>query len=73
MVIESIDCEFNADHTVGQALYHGYINQKDGTTTKTIVKKKLEATDGLLTFSQGNLEKEGDYLIIVSKWEIVNE
>lgn len=71
IVIENIDCNFNADHTVGQALYHGYINQKDGTTTKIILK--LEANDGQLTFSQGNPEKEVDYIMIVSKWEIVKE
>lgn len=71
MVIESTDCNFNADHTVGQALYHGYINQKDGTTTKIILK--LEANDGVLTISQGNPEEKGDYVIIISKWEIVNE
>ncbi|MCS3801466.1 hypothetical protein [Niastella sp. OAS944] len=71
VVIESIDCNFNADHTVGQALYHGYINQKDGTTTKIILK--LEANDGILTISQGNPEEKGDYVIIISKWEIVHE
>jgi hypothetical protein len=71
IVIENIDCNFNADHTVGQALYHGYINQKDGTTTKMILK--LEANDGVLTFTQGNPEKEADFAVIVSKWEIVKE
>jgi hypothetical protein len=69
IVIENIDCNFNADHTVGQALYHGYINQKNGTTTKMILK--LEANDGVLTFTQGNPEKESDFVVIVSKWEIV--
>ena len=71
IVIENIDCNFNADHTVGQALYHGYINQKDGTTTKVILK--LEANDGQLTFSRGNPEKESDFIMIVSKWEIIKE
>jgi hypothetical protein len=71
IVIESIDCDFNNDYTVGQALYHGYINQKDGTTTKMILK--LEANDGALTFSQANPEKEGEFIVIVSKWEIVKE
>ncbi len=70
-IIERIDCDFNADHTVGQALYHGYINQKDGTTTKLIIK--LEANDGVLTFSQANPEKEGEFIVIVSRWETVNE
>lgn len=71
IVIENIDCNFNADHTIGQALYHGYINQKDGTTTKMILK--LEANDGVLTISQGNPEKGFEFVVIVSKWEIVNE
>lgn len=69
--IERIDCDFNADHTAGQALYHGYINQKEGTTTQMILK--LEANDGVLTFSRANPEKEGEFIVIVSKWEIVNE
>jgi hypothetical protein len=71
IVIENIDCNFNADHTVGQALYHGYINQKNGTTTKMILK--LEANNGVLTFTQANPEKEGEFVVIVSKWEIVKE
>jgi hypothetical protein len=71
IVIENIDCNFNADHTGGQALYHGYINQKNGTTTKMTIK--LEANDGQLTISQGNPEKESDFVMIVSKWEIVKE
>jgi hypothetical protein len=71
IVIESVDCNFNADHTIGQALYHGYINQKDGTTTKIILK--LEADDGILSFSKANPEKGEEMVMIVSKWEIVNE
>jgi hypothetical protein len=71
IVIENMDCNFNANHTGGQALYHGYINQKDGTTTKITIK--LEANDGQLTISQGNPEKEADYIMIVSRWEIVKE
>ena len=71
IVIESIDCNFNADHTVGQALYHGYINQKDGTTTKIILK--LEANDGILSFSKANPEKEEEMVVMVSQWEIVKE
>jgi hypothetical protein len=71
IVIENIDCNFNADHTVGQALYYGYINQKNGTTTKIIIK--LEATDGVLTITEANPEKQADFIMIVSKWEIVKE
>ena len=71
IVIENIDCNFNTDYTVGQALYYGYINQKDGTTTKMILK--LEATDGRLTISQGYPEKGTDFIMIVSRWEIVKE
>lgn len=71
IVIENIDCIFNTNHTEGQALYHGYINQKNGTTTKMVLK--LEANNGQLTISQGNPEKESDFVVIVSKWEIVKE
>lgn len=68
-VIENIDCEFNADHTIGRALYHGYINYPDATTQKTILK--LEANDGVLTFSSADTESE--IIVIVSKWEVVKE
>jgi len=71
IVIESIDCNFNDNHTVGQALYNGYINQKDGTTTKLILK--LEANDGVLTFSNANPEKSEEMVVMVSRWEIVKE
>jgi hypothetical protein len=47
------------------------MNQKDGTTTKMILK--LEANDGVLTFTQANPEKEGQFIVIISKWEIVKE
>lgn len=69
IVIESIDCNFNAEHMNGQALYNGYINQKDGTTTKMILR--LEANNGILTFSRANPDKEDDMVVIVSKWEFV--
>lgn len=71
IVIESIDCNFNAEYTVGQALYHGYINQKDGTTTDIILK--LEANNGVLSFSKANPEKDEEMVMIVSQWEIVQE
>jgi hypothetical protein len=70
-VIESIDCNLNADLTEGQAIYSGYIKQEDGRTTKAMLK--VEAKDGSLTISNADAEKEASILIVVSKWEIVKE
>ncbi len=72
-VIESIDCNLNAELTEGQAIYSGYIKQEDGRTTKAIIK--VEAKDGNLTISNADPENEKDaqFLIVISKWEIVKE
>ena len=70
-VIESFDCSFNTDMTAGQALYKGYIKQKDGTTTIAIIK--LEAKDGGLTLSNADPENEGALIMIITKWEVVRE
>lgn len=70
-VIESFDCNFNPALTDGQSIYKGYIKQNDGTTTKAIIK--VEAKDGSITISNFDPEKEGEYVIIVSKWEVVRE
>lgn len=71
--IESIECNLNTGLTEGQAVYSGYIKQNDGSTTKAIIK--VEAKDGNLTISNADPEKEKDaqFLIVVSKWEIVKE
>jgi hypothetical protein len=70
-VIESIDCKLNSDLTEGQAIYNGYIKQKDGSSTKAILK--VEAKDGNLTIANGDPEHHAPFLIVVSKWEIVKE
>lgn len=70
-VIESIDCNLNSDLTEGKAIYKGYIKQIDGTTTNAIIK--LEAKDGNLTISNGDYERKSDFIIVVSKWEVVKE
>ncbi|MDF2188998.1 hypothetical protein [Paraflavitalea sp. CAU 1676] len=67
--LETIECHFNGDFTVGWALYSGNIKQKDGRLTKSIVK--LEAKDGMLQFSNGDTEKESELVINVAKWEII--
>jgi hypothetical protein len=70
-VIESIDCNLNAEITEGQAIYSGYIKQEDGRTTKAIIK--VEAKDGSLTISNADPEEEATIFFVVSKWEIVKE
>jgi len=72
-VIEHLECNLNAGLTEGQAVYNGYIKQEDGNTTKAIIK--VEAKDGSLTISNADPEKANDaqFLIVVSKWEIVKE
>jgi len=70
-VIESFDCNFNSDLTDGQSIYKGYIKQKDGATTNAIIK--VEAKDGSLTISNADPEKEGEFIFIVTKWEVMNE
>jgi hypothetical protein len=70
-VIENFDCNFNSTLTGGQSIYTGYIKQKDGTTTKAVIK--VEAKDGGITISSSDPEKHGEFIIIVSKWEVVRE
>lgn len=70
-VIEHLDCNLNTGITEGLAVYYGYIKQKDGGTTKAIIK--VEAKDGSLTISNGDPEKNAEFLMVVSKWEIVKE
>lgn len=70
-VIENFDCNLNADLTDGQTIYTGYIVQTDGSSTKAIIK--VEAKDGVLTISSSNPESVTKTLIVVSKWEIVND
>lgn len=70
-VIESFECNMNADLTMGQAIYTGYINQTDGQTTKAVIK--VEAKDGNLSILNGEPEKESDFTLVVSKWEIIKE
>lgn len=70
-VIESFECDMNADLTNGQAVYTGYIRQPDGQTTKGVLK--VEAKDGNLSIVNGEPGKESDFIVLVSKWEIIKE
>jgi hypothetical protein len=70
-IIENWDCNLNADLTAGGATYTGYIKQLDGSTTRAVVK--VEAKDGALTIQNGEPGLEGQFIIVVSKWEVVTE
>lgn len=70
-VIESFDCSLNSDLTEGRATYKGYTKQIDGTSTRAIIT--IEAKEGSLIISNDDGEKQGDFIVIVSKWEIVKE
>lgn len=69
--IESYDCDFNKDLTQGQTIYRGYIKQEDGTRTTAVLK--FEAKGGELTISNGDPNVPVDYIMRVTKWEIINE
>lgn len=69
--IENYDCSLNATFTEGKATYTGYIKQLDGTTTRAVVK--VEVKDGGLTISNGEPGREGDFIMVISKWEMVTE
>jgi hypothetical protein len=72
-VIETFDCDFNSDLTEGQAVYHGYIKQENGTTTKTTIR--IEAKDGgiiIIGSDPGHTDAD-QMVIVVSKWEVVQE
>ncbi|THU40480.1 hypothetical protein FAM09_11505 [Niastella caeni] len=71
VVIEGIDCHLNSDLTAGQVTYNGYINQQDGSTTQ--ITLMVEAKDGSLTITDPNSKDDGNFLMIVSKWEIIKE
>jgi hypothetical protein len=67
-VIETMDCQLNADLTQGYAVYTGYTKQADGTTTPTTIK--VESKDGKITLTDPN--KNGEFFFIVSKWSVVS-
>ncbi|OQP56867.1 hypothetical protein A3860_09800 [Niastella vici] len=46
-----------------------YTNQADGSTTKAVLK--LEVKDGNLIIVNGEAGNDNEYVIMVSKWEII--
>jgi len=71
IVIESVDCALNTDLTSGQAIYKGYIKQIDGTTTKAIIK--VEVKDGGLIISNADSDKPRELIMLINKWEVIQE
>ena len=67
--IESIDCSFNENLTSGQATYKGYIKQKDGRKTWTILT--LEFKDNQLVLNGTTEDRPSNVYMIIDKWEIV--
>jgi hypothetical protein len=64
-VIESIDCNLNADLTEGYSIYKGYIKQLDGISSKATLK--VEAKDGKLTITDPT---QVNIAINISKWSV---
>ena len=67
--IESIDCSFNESLTSGQATYKGYIKQKYGRKTWTILT--LEFKDNQLVLNGTTEDRPSNVYMIIDKWEIV--
>ncbi len=70
-IIESTDCSLNSNLTSGHSIYRGYIKQLDGSTTSAYID--IEAKDGGITMSNADPNKQGEFSIIVSRWEVVKQ
>lgn len=68
-IIESFECDFNADLTEGIALYSGYFKEQDGTTSKNIMQVK--AKNGELIISPADHLNTSNFKYIITKWEIL--
>jgi major membrane immunogen (membrane-anchored lipoprotein) len=68
-VIESSDCSLNSDLTDGQSVYKGYMKPLDGPTSKMYLS--IKAKDGGVILSNADSDKQSEFDIIVSKWEVV--
>lgn len=67
--IESIDCSFNQNLTSGRATYKGYIKQKDGRKTWTVLT--IEFKDSQLILNGTTDDHPSNVYMIIDRWEIV--
>jgi len=69
IIIDSFDCNLNADLTKGSALYKGYIKHENGDATNSVIKISRDEK-GQLTISNADPEQTGGLILYVNKWEV---
>jgi len=69
IIIDSFDCNLNADLTKGSALYKGYIKQENGSATNAIIKIARDEK-GKLTISNADPEQASGMILYVDRWEV---
>jgi len=69
IIIDSFDCNLNADLTKGSALYKGYVKHENGDATNSVIKISRDEK-GKLTISNADPEQTGGLILYVDKWEV---
>jgi len=69
IIIDSFDCNLNADLTKGSALYKGYIKHENGSATNALIKISRDEK-GKLTISNADPEQASGMILYVEKWEV---
>jgi len=69
IIIDSFDCNLNADLTKGSALYKGYIKHENGSATNAVIKISRDEK-GKLTISNADPEQASGMIFYVDKWEV---
>jgi len=69
IIIDSFDCDLNADLTKGSALYKGYIKHASGDATNSVYKISRDE-NGKLTISDADPEQTSGLVLYVDKWEV---
>jgi len=72
IIIDSYDCDLNADLTKGSALYKGYVKHENGDATNSIMKISRDEK-GQLTISNADPEQISGLVFYVDKWEVFND
>ena len=67
--IESIECSLNETLTKGQAIYKGYIKQKDGKKSWTILT--IGFKDDQLVINGTGDDGPSNIYMIIDRWEVV--
>ncbi|RZL66212.1 MAG: hypothetical protein EOO93_05965 [Pedobacter sp.] len=69
IILDSFDCDLNADLTKGSALYKGYIKHENGDATNSVLKISRDEK-GKLTISNADPEQTSGLIWYVDKWEV---